>query len=412
MQRRPCATVTAARVLLYAAGACLWLHGAVASAATPAAATGTTTTTTTTPDCRRAPAVAGWPAWDSFAASFMGDGARVIDPATPSGQSTSEGQAYALFFALVADDRPRFERVLRWTEDNLAGGDLSARLPAWQWGKKSDGSWGVIDANPAADADLWIAYVLQEAGRLWQVPRYGALGQLIAERILREETTVIDGLGRVLLPAPTGFMPVPDTVRLNPSYAPLQVLRRLASGSTDAKSKAQWNAQLATAQRLLIESAPHGFVPDWVVYRSGAGFGADGETAGVGSFDAIRTYLWAGMLAPAEPHRAALQKAFAPMLSATIKNGTPPKQVDTRSGAFTGVGDAGFSAALLPLLSTLPGAQGAALQRTRITASDPLARRDNYYEQALTLFGLGWVDGRYRFKVDGMLERRTPCAAR
>ena len=397
------------------ASAGLWLPAAHAVASNDAVAvTAPIAIKSAAGDCRNRPAPAGWPAWDRFAASFMADGARVIDPGTPNGQTTSEGQAYALFFALVADDRPRFERILRWTEDNLAGGDLGARLPAWLWGKKSDGTWGVIDDNPASDADLWIAYALQEAGRLWQLPHYGALGQLLAERILREESTVVDGLGRVLLPAPKGFMPMPDTVRLNPSYVPLQVLRRLAAGSIGAESKAQWMAQLASTQRMIIDSAPRGFAPDWVLYQSGKGFRADEQTAGVGSFNAIRTYLWAGMLAPGEPYRAALAKALTPMLAATQKNGTPPQQVDTRSGAITGIGDAGFSAALLPLLSSRSGANAnaAVLQRTRITANDPLARRDNYYEQTLTLFGLGWADGRYRFKQDGMLERGTRCNAR
>ncbi len=393
-QARAC---TRLRALLGAAGACLLLLAAPVDAAA---------------ECRNRARSAGWPAWDGFATNFLGDGARVIDPSTPNGQTTSEGQAYALFFALVADDRPRFDRLLRWTEDNLAGGDLGARLPAWLWGKKSDGTWGIIDDNPASDADLWIAYALLEAARVWNVPRFRVLGQQIAQRILREETVVIDGLGQILLPAPKGFMPASDTVRLNPSYAPLQVLRRLAAGSIDAESKAQWNAQVATTQRLILDGAPHGFVPDWVVYQVGKGFRADGDTAGTGSFNAIRTYLWAGMLAPAEPHRIALQKALAPMLTATISNGAPPQQVDTRSGAVSGIGDAGFSAALLPLLSMLPDGRSAALQRSRIKTLDPSTRRDNYYEQALTLFGLGWDDRRYRFKVDGRLERGMRCNAR
>lgn len=385
------------RTLLWAAAACLWLH----AGATLAAGT-----------CRDRPAAPGWPAWERFAATFIGDGARVIDPSTPNGQTTSEGQAYALFFALVANDRPRFERLLRWTEDNLAGGDLSARLPAWLWGKRSDGSWGIIDVNSASDADLWIAYSLEEAARLWQLPRYGALGQLIAERILREETAVLDGLGRVLLPGPKGFMPAPGTVRLNPSYAPIQLLRRLAAGSLGAESRAQWMAQIATTRRLIIESAPHGFVPDWALYQSGRGFRADADTAGVGSFNAIRTYLWAGMLAPADTQRAALQSALAPMLTVTVKTGTPPQQVDTRSGSPTGAGDTGFSAAMVPLLSSSRSGHGAAVQRARIAARDPLAQHDNYYEQALTLFGLGWADGQYRFAADGLLQIGASCSAR
>ena len=385
------------RALIGVAGACLLLLAVPVDAAN---------------ECRTPMTSAGWPAWQSFATAFMGDGARVIDPSTPNGQTTSEGQAYALFFALVANDRPRFDRLLRWTEDNLAGGDIASRLPAWLWGKKSDGAWGIIDDNPASDADLWIAYTLLEAARVWDVPRFGLLGQQVAQRILREETVVIDGLGRVLLPAPKGFMPANDTVRLNPSYAPLQVLRRLAAGSTDAESKAQWNAQLATTQRLILEGAPQGFVPDWVVYQAGKGFRADGDTAGTGSFNAIRTYLWAGMLAPAEPHRIALQKALAPMLTATIANGVPRQQVDTRNGASSGIGDAGFSAALLPLMSVLADGRHAALQRARIKNLDPFARRDNYYEQALTLFGLGWDERRYWFKRDGSLERGMRCNAR
>ncbi len=355
---------------------------------------------------------AAWPAWDGFARTFITDSGRLIDPATPNGQTTSEGQAYALFFALVAGDRERFARVLRWSEDNLAGGDLTARLPAWLWGRKADGSWGIIDDNAAADADLWIAYALQEAGRLWQAPQYTALGRLLAERILREETAVFDGIGRLLLPAPRGFQPAPGSARLNPSYAPLQVLRRLAAGSLQPESKAQWLQQVKSTARMVIDSAPRGYSPDWVRYGSAGGFAPDGDTNATGSFNAIRTYLWAGMLARDEPLRAALQKALLPMVRATLDNGAPPQRIDTRSGAFTGVGDAGFSAAVLPLIASTAGPNATALQAARITARDPLARRDNYYEQALTLFGLGWHSGRYHFTRDGNLTLHASCSAR
>src|SRR5207253_9506464 len=105
-----------------------------------------------------------------------------------------------------------------WTENNLAQGDLTAHLPAWIWGKRDDGSWGVIDTNPAADADLWIAYTLLEAGRLWQERRYTALGSVIAARIVRDETATLPGLGRTVLPGPVGFRLRADAWRLNPSY--------------------------------------------------------------------------------------------------------------------------------------------------------------------------------------------------
>ena len=352
-----------------------------------------------------------WPEADAFGRTFIGDSGRVVDPATPNGQTTSEGQSYGLFFALVANDRKRFEERLHWTEDNLANGDLTSRLPAWQWGKRNDDTWGILDDNSASDGDLWIAYVLIEAGTLWKETRYTALGQLLAGRILREETIVVDGLGRVMLPGSKGFRLSPDSIRLNPSYLPIQLLQRLAATATDAESAAQWRQQIKPAVRIIAESGPRGFVPDWVLYRSKHGFSEDAKTAAAGSFNAIRSYLWAGMLTAEDPVRMKLAKSMAPMISATKINGVPPMQVDTRNGALEGSGDAGFSAAMLPLLSTSSNS-ATNIQRIRITARSPFTRQNNYYEQALTLFGLGWLDGQYRFARDGSLIARWTCSGR
>ena len=109
-----------------------------------------------------------WRLWNSYANRFVDPSSgRVFDPRGDQ-QTTSEGQAYALFFALVDNDRPTFDRVLAWTQGNLAGGDLATHLPAWLWGKNQDGQWTVLDANSASDADTWMAYTLLEAGRLWK----------------------------------------------------------------------------------------------------------------------------------------------------------------------------------------------------------------------------------------------------
>src|SRR5262245_44672844 len=75
-----------------------------------------------------------WPrVWAAYTSWFMDGQIRVIDRDSGD-RTTSEGQAYAMFFTLVANDRERFDKLLRWTELNLADGDLSARLPAWLWG--------------------------------------------------------------------------------------------------------------------------------------------------------------------------------------------------------------------------------------------------------------------------------------
>lgn len=353
------------------------------------------------PPLHAAAGCGAWPQWERFAQNYVSDSGRVIDVGSADARTVSEGQAYALFFALVANDRPRFERLLRWTENNLAAGDLASRLPAWLWGRAADGRWGVLDANPASDADVWIAYTLGEAGRLWQSRPLRVLGAVLGERILREETADIPGLGRSLLPAPVGFRIGEDRWRLNPSYVPPQLLR----GLHQQQPQAGWDALLAPSLRLLTESAPRGLAPDWVIYRNTRGFEPDPETEGHGDYDAIRVYLWAGLMDADDAARRDLLKHLQPMAALTRSRGAPPEQVDSRDGsAGERDGNAGFSAALLPFLRALGDEASLNTQRARVQADPPAARGDAYYQNVLALFGQGADENRYRFDADGRLH--------
>jgi len=357
------------------------------------------------PQAGAAGASTSWPAWQEFHRRFVGDGGRVTSDA--QGQTYSEAQAYALFFALVAGDRERFERLLRWTEDNLCAGDLTARLPAWLWGKREGDSWGVIDDNAASDADLWIAYALAEAGRLWVDRRYRALSSVLAARIVREETADLPGLGLTLLPAPRGFAQGKGRWRLNPSYTPLQLLRRLA----DTTEQPAWQALQTSALRVMTESAPQGFSPDWTVYEAGADKGAqafrvdaEGKEKGQGAYNAIRVYLWAGTLHPRAAGRRELLQALAPMARFVRERGYPPESIDIVTGQASGPAPSGFSAALLPFLQASDDAETLRTQQLRLQARPP--RPEAYYEQCLALFGQGWMDGAYRFDAEGRLVVR------
>ena len=113
-------------------------------------------------------AAPNWTDWDTFKSVSMESG-RVIDPSDSRLITTSEGESYALFFALVAGDKAAFESILAWTENNLAAGDLTKHQPAWLWGRRTtdEGAlWTILDTNNAADSDMWIAYALLEAPRL------------------------------------------------------------------------------------------------------------------------------------------------------------------------------------------------------------------------------------------------------
>jgi len=346
-----------------------------------------------------------WPAWNNFRNKFVSDAGRIIDSSVPQHVTTSEGQSYGLMFALIANDRATFDLILRWTEANLANGDLTNQLPAWQWGKRSDDSWGVLDGNAAADADLWIAYALGEAGRLWENPKYTALAELLAARILREETALIPGLGLVLLPGPVGFHPDENTWRLNPSYLPIQIMRRFAV----IYPGTGWNKIAETSLEIIIRAAPLGFEPEWIDYQAGKGFLVDSSDTSKAGFNSIRVYLWAGMLDSRDPAYPALLNKLAPMGYHVASNSTLYREISTSNGIIKESTSAGFSSALLPFLKATK--QGAALrqQKLRIVALSPFDRTGNYYDQALTLFGLGWLEGRYTFDRNGLFKPRWIC---
>lgn len=353
--------------------------------------------------CRTPAALAcDWTSWTRFKAQYLSEDGRVIDRGSARQHTVSEGQAYGLFFALVANDRESFNRLLRWTEDNLAQGDFNRHLPAWIWGRRDDGSWGVLDTNAASDADLWIAYTLAEAARLWDVRAYRVLAKVIARRLHADEVATLPGLGPTLLPAPVGFVEGPDRWRLNPSYVPLQLLR----GLQQTQPELGWEGLVAGSARLITDSAPKGYSPDWAVYSAEAGFLPDEKTAARGSYDAIRTYLWVGMLHPQDPLRAPLLTHLQPMAAATAARGAPPEKIDTVSGDLENDGNPGFSASLLPFLAALGDDKALAKQRQRVHARAVENEADAYYEAVLTLFGRGWDEGWYRFTAEGRLLTR------
>lgn len=351
-----------------------------------------------------------WPLWEQYTARFIDGQGRVIDHNADE-KTTSEGQSYALFFALVDNDRGRFNQVLGWTQTNLAGGDLTAQLPAWSWGHAPDGSWRVLDPNPAADSDVWIAYSLIEAGRLWHDPRYEKMGLGLAALISRQEIALVPGVGTTLLAGAKGFHPDSGTWILNPSYLPLPVLTRLATAAPEAP----WNAVIASLRPILMRGSGAGYAMDWIAAGSGIKPIASPtmrDAPGTGSYDAIRVYLWLGISDPATPGRAELLGYLDGMVDYMKGHSVPPEKVDSTGKVVGAIGPVGFSAALVPFLHArgLLTEEKAQLDRlssmkdpgTGLYGSGPGDLR--YYDQNLALFSTGWSEERYRFARDGRLK--------
>lgn len=345
-----------------------------------------------------------WPAYRLFVERVVQADGRVIDRSTDAQQTTSEGQSYGMFFALVANDRATFDRLLNWTRSNLSANQFDAnslRLPAWQWGRKQDGSFGVMDPNPASDADLWIAYDLFQAGRLWKEPAYTKLAYALATQIVKQEMVDLPGLGPMLLPGPQGFR-AGDVTRLNPSYLPLPLLRGLAHEMPDGP----WAKLAQNAAKMVKVTSPRGYAPDWAAYQNGQ-FAVDPKNGDTGSYDAIRVYLWAGMAASGDPLARSWLDALGGMRQSVAQTGFPPEKVNVTTGAATGEGPLSYWGALAPYFKALNDERGLGLARTHLEAlaAPPGAGREPvYYDRVLGLFGGGFIDGRYRFDENGRLQ--------
>ena len=347
-----------------------------------------------------------WPMWTSFKAANIDASARVIDYSDPRAITTSEGQSYAMFFALVANDRETFDRLLEWTEKNLAKGDITKQLPSWLWGKNGE-SWGIIDSNNATDSDLWIAYDLLEAARIWNEPKYAEKARAMMQ-LLKNDVREVPNLGRVLLPGGRGF-DHPTHVTLNPSY---------------------WRSSSCGAWRSKIPTGPpcRGHRACARAHGAGglfSGLGQDrqdgqahrprGRRLHVGKLQLDSRLPLTGMLSPEDPAYDILKAQFEPMISLTQSLNMPPEKVNVVTGAVNQAGSAGFAACLLELLD---GTKTADLIRT-VIGSEPIIG-ENYYRNVLMLYGAGFDEGLYRFDVDGRLEisggrprlHHRPCGGR
>jgi endoglucanase len=160
--------------------------------------------------------------WQTFKRRFITPDGRVVDTGN-GGVSHSEGQGWGLLFAVAFNDRPTFDRILRWTSIALRRPDDALHAWCYRPGEANP----VRDLNSATDGDLFIAAALARAAARWGNSNYALRASAIARDVLR--LLVVDvGSRSVLLPGPYGFNK-PDAVVINPSYYALAVFPDLAT---------------------------------------------------------------------------------------------------------------------------------------------------------------------------------------
>lgn len=339
--------------------------------------------------------------WQAYTNRFYQMDGRILDSGIDSDTTSSEAQAYTLFMSLVVNDRTKFDTLLTWTETHLAQKNLKKNLPGWNWGKRSDGIWILLDTNPASDADLWLAYTLFQAGTLWNEPQYTHLARAILRNIKQNEIVQLPNFGTMLLPAPKGFDQQKHW-RLNPSYLPLQLIRYFQK----VDPYGPWK-ELADNTLKMFQTFPRNIAPDWAIYSLSEGWTYGDNKWSVGSYDAIRTYLWAGMLNHEDKAKPQLISSLKGMLQVIKITQVPPHKIDIIHGDLEIGAPPGFSAAIIPYLISLNEIELTARQKKAINEQKNIiliGKDPQYYDQILALFALGWDEGTFSFALDGSLK--------
>lgn len=333
--------------------------------------------------------------WKAYAKKFVQRDGRVIDFAVPPGVTTSEGQVYALMRAVWMGDRDVFDRVLAWTSGNLAR--EGSPLPAWKWGKREDGTWGTLDVNTAADADVLLAFALSLAARTWNVPDLAERAQEIARAIWDEEVEQISGRW-YLLPGKWArdYEPRP----LNPSYYSPAILRRLER----IDPTHPWSELATSTYSVLAASLPlTGLPSDWVSISTHDGTihagAVDGTLAGRFGHDAYRVYWNVALDYTWDRSEAAkgylADNTWLPRFLSL--NGTLPREV--AADALPQIGGPeplALHGSLLPGLALFhPEAAAKAREQLDAAYKDGIwGARADYYAQNLVWFGIALAEGR------------------
>ncbi len=226
--------------------------------------------------------------WEDYKNRFLSEDGRIIDYS--QGEiSHSEGQGYGLLLAWMHGDFDAFDRIRKWTVDNLMV--RPDALCAWNWGRRPNGRWGVIDYNNATDGDLLIADALLRAYETRGDPADRDLALRIA-RDIRERLVVDAGGLRLLLPGYFGFVH-PDGIIVNPAYYVFPAFDRL--GRED--DGPAWDRIETDGLTLLKRAAvpPLNLPPDWARTGDGEEIAVAADKSPHFSYDAVRCPLYLAM---------------------------------------------------------------------------------------------------------------------
>jgi endo-1,4-beta-D-glucanase Y len=330
-------------------------------------ACGATAATTPSPAPNPSPSAPTRAAAERFLTRYVTSDGRIIRH-DQGGDIVSEGQAYGMLIAEVAQQPAVAHTIWSWTAAHLANshGLIASHATA---------SGQIEDPHSATDADILIAYALLRYAGADQAALHRD-GRRIADAVLSQESVTLPAGA----PLPVAGPWAKATETVDPSYLMPSVFAGLAGLTGDDR----WNraAAGAVAQIATLTNGGRLLPPDWARLSGDrlVPIADPGGGAGVQySFDAARLPIWFATGCTAD----ARNLAAAWWRNLLVAGGRSGPQALTLSGATINA-----TPSPLPLMA---GSAAAAAAGDDSTAGELRTRATTLARQDPTYYGDAWV---------------------
>ena len=272
--------------------------------------------------------------WDKYKLSTLEPGTNRTLNKQQGNITTSEGESYTMFRAVMMDDQGTFDASYKWTNDILK--HQNDHLFSWLFGERPDGTYGVLTAqgggNSASDADSDIALSLVFAYDRWHQDSYKDDALAIINDIWSKEVVTIKGVpyltannvekitSQKVIVDPSYFSPY--AYRIFSKIDPAHPWMDLVDSSYDVLN--------ATTISRLDKSSSADLPPDWIVIDKTTGVISAPTTENLTTnfgFDALRV-PWRIAL-DYEWNKEPRAKAYLDQLSFLGKEWRKNKKIDT-----------------------------------------------------------------------------------
>jgi Glycosyl hydrolases family 8 len=286
------------------------------------------------------------------------------------GDIVSEGQAYAMLIAEIADKPATVRTIWSWTREHLGRTD-------GLFASHATGDGQVEDPHSASDADMLIAYALLRYAGPDEAALHSA-GRATAGAVLKHESVTLPGGARLPVAGPWATATDPPTV--DPSYLMPGVFVALASLTGDGR----WRRASESATTLIDQLTDGGrrLPPDWAHLSGDRLLAIPNPRGGVGvqyGFDAARLPIWFATACRPEARRLAAGW-WRHVLGAGGRSGPQALTLD----------GADINPAPSPLF-LMAGAAAATAAGDHVAAGDLRGRAARLAVEDPTYYGAAWV---------------------